>query len=138
MLAPARGDERTGVSDDPLPPRSVEQVFQRYGISHPENSNGFIRLTLPDVAENGAFVPVAMDVQLPDTRLVLLVSEKNYFPLLTVAEFESGAQPWLETRVRLAEGENRVVVFALSKHRWFYESRRVNVITGGCWAGNQG
>ena len=64
-----------------------------------------IQIIAPDVAENGASVPVEIRLQLPQVERVLLIGERNLFPLLADASFAPGLEPWFEARVKLAQGD---------------------------------
>src|SRR5256885_202521 len=40
-----------------------------------------IAITAPDIAENGAVVPVAVTSKIPNTQIISILAEKNPFPL---------------------------------------------------------
>ena len=90
-----------------------------------------LSLEAPQVAEDGAIVPIAVETDLPGvTELVLLV-EKNPNPLAARFKFHGGAIPYVSTRLKMNETCD---VIALAKtHSGLFTARRtVKVLVGGC------
>lgn len=113
--------------------RSPASVYAALGIAPPEHSDA-IEIIAPDVAENGANVPVEVQSSLNGVERILIIGERNLFPLLADASFDPGLAPWFETRVKLAETTSlRVIVQARGK--LYSNARTVRVIVGGCIAG---
>jgi sulfur-oxidizing protein SoxY len=91
-----------------------------------------ITITLPDVAEDGAVVPLTIQTDLEPVESIVVVSEKNPVPL--IARFDFGADALTDTqatRIKLAESENVIVVVA-TRDRLYSASRYVEVLIGGC------
>ena len=120
--------------------RSPESVYRALGIATPQETPDII-INVPDVAENGANVPIEVTVKLPAATRVLVIGERNIFPLLAdvallpPASTTGGrAAPWLEVKGRLAETSHvRVIVEADGK--LYTAARNVRVIVGGCLPG---
>ncbi len=110
--------------------RSLEDVVKALGGSAAKQSTD-IAFKAPDIAENGAVVPVEVESKLPNTRSIAIVVEKN--PHVLSAEFTipEGTEPFVATRVKVAETCN---VHALVKTDagFFYTSKLVKVTLGGC------
>jgi sulfur-oxidizing protein SoxY len=118
---------------DAFDARNPASVYAALGIEPPTESQDIL-LTAPDVAENGAKVPVEVHVRLPEVERVLLIGERNRFPLLADIAFTPRMEPWFEVRVKLAEtGDLRVI--AQSRGKLYTTSKPVRVIVGGCPAG---
>ena len=113
--------------------RSLESVYAALGIKAPRESKD-IKIELPDVAENGANVPVEVTVNLPNLQRVLVIAEKNLFPLIADISFTSQSDPWAEIKIKLAE-TSRVRVIVEASGRLYTASRPVRVIVGGCLPG---
>lgn len=91
-----------------------------------------IRITLPDVAEDGAVVPLTVETDLEPVRSIVVVSEKNPVPLIARFDFGDGAlTDTLATRIKLAESEN-VIVVVQTAERLYSARRYVEVLIGGC------
>jgi sulfur-oxidizing protein SoxY len=101
-------------------------------------TEGRVRLDLPEIAENGNTVPMTIEVDSPMTdasyvRDVLVVSEGN--PRGGIATFHfspaSGAAE-VNTRIRLAETQNVIVIARMNDGSLFKASKQVKVTIGGC------
>ncbi|HLO78466.1 MAG TPA: thiosulfate oxidation carrier protein SoxY [Magnetospirillum sp.] len=113
--------------------RSVESALGALEVGTPAESN-LIEIDAPDVAENGANVPVEVTVKVPGVERVLVLGERNVFPLLADLRFGPGVVPWFEVKVKLAE-TSHVRVLALANGQVYAASRQVRVIVGGCLPG---
>lgn len=113
--------------------RSVESALGALDLPATEDS-ALIDIDAPDVAENGANVPIEVTVRIPGVERVLVLGERNVFPLLADTRFGPGVVPWFELKVKLGE-TSHVRVFALADGRLYTASRKVRVIVGGCLPG---
>lgn len=113
--------------------RSPASVYSALGIEPPRDSSA-IRIVAPDVAENGASVPVEIQTDLPQVERLLLIGERNLFPLLADARFDPRLKPWFEARVKLAES-SKLRVLVLANGQLYSSSKTVRVIVGGCLPG---
>jgi len=94
-------------------------------------SSDRIALSLPAVAEDGALVPASLESLLPGTDRLVLLAEKNPFPLVVAFDFGSAVLPFVTLRVKLnASGD--VVALARAKGRYYMTRRVVRVVVGGC------
>ncbi|MGZ8198308.1 MAG: thiosulfate oxidation carrier protein SoxY, partial [Burkholderiales bacterium] len=85
----------------------------------------------PDIAENGAVVPVAITSKIPNTQSISILAEKNPFPLAATFDLANGADPYASVRLKLGQTSNvRAIVKADGK---FYTAvKEVKVTVGGC------
>jgi len=90
-----------------------------------------IVITAPDIAENGAVVPVAVTSKIPNTQSIAILAEKNPFPLAAAFDISGGVDGYVSTRVKMGQTSNvRAVVKADGK---FYTAvKEVKVTIGGC------
>ena len=109
--------------------KSLDDVLKALGSASAEKSAS-ITLNAPDIAENGAVVPVGISTTLPASQLAILV-EKN--PNVLAAQFTilEGAQAFVTPRVKMSQSSN---VYALVKAdgKWFVTSKEIKVTLGGC------
>jgi sulfur-oxidizing protein SoxY len=90
-----------------------------------------IEFKAPEIAENGAIVPIEITSRLPQTQAVYVFAEKNPFPLTASFEFLKGAEPFIATRIKMAES-SRLEVVVRSAGKYYRTSREVKVTIGGC------
>ena len=109
--------------------KSLDDVMKALGASGFEKSNA-ITLNAPDIAENGAVVPVGVVTSLKATQMAILV-EKNPSALAAQFFFPEGAQPFVTTRVKMAQSSN-VYGLVNADGKWYVASKEVKVTLGGC------
>lgn len=90
-----------------------------------------VRMEVPQLAENGAIVPVTVESLLPETRRILLFAEKNPGPLLAEFELEHGADAYVSLRLKLNES-GQVLALVESDGQWYGATAFVRVMVGGC------
>jgi sulfur-oxidizing protein SoxY len=92
-----------------------------------------IELKAPDIAENGAVVPLEITSNIPGTESITIFIDKNPFPYVGTFDVSKGAMPFIALRVKMAESSNiRAVVQAAGKT--FATAKEVKVTIGGCGA----
>lgn len=95
------------------------------------SSSPDIVLLAPDFAENGAIVQIEVESRIPDTEAIAIISDKNPTPLIANFVFSNGADPYVVTRIKMAEtSELRAIVKAGGQY--YSTSRKVEVAVGGC------
>jgi len=90
-----------------------------------------ITITAPDIAENGAIVPVAVTSKIPNTESISIIAENNPFPLAASFNISGGGEGYVSTRIKMGKTSNvRAIVKAGGK---FYTAvKEVKVTVGGC------
>jgi len=85
----------------------------------------------PDIAENGAVVPIGVESRIKGTESIALLIEKNPSPLAASFDIPAGTETNIATRVKMGETSN---VFALVKAngKYFLAKKEVKVTLGGC------
>jgi sulfur-oxidizing protein SoxY len=86
----------------------------------------------PEIAENGAVVPVEVISNIPNTVSIALMSLKNPLPLSATFEFLPGALPEIQVRMRLAETTSVKAVVKTSDGKFYTAQKDVKVTAGGC------
>ncbi len=90
-----------------------------------------ITIKAPDIAENGAVVPVSVKTSIADVNSIALLVEKNVLPLSAVFNLPEGTLADVSTRLKMGKtGDVIAVVKAGGK---LYSARKsVKVTIGGC------
>ena len=109
--------------------KSMDDVMKALGGGSPEKSDA-VTLKAPDIAENGAVVPVGITSMLKATNMAILI-EKNPYMLAGYFELPAGTEPFVTTRVKMGQTSN---VYALVKAegKWFSAAKEIKVTLGGC------
>jgi sulfur-oxidizing protein SoxY len=90
-----------------------------------------IDLNIPEIAENGAVVPVTVTSSLKDIKNISIVVEQNPVPLAIQAELMPELQPFISARLKIARSS---FVFAIAEGEKVCHSvkKKVKVTIGGC------
>jgi sulfur-oxidizing protein SoxY len=90
-----------------------------------------IVIEAPQIAENGAVVPIEIVANIPGTTSIAVLLDKNPFPLAARFDFKEGALPYVKVNVKMAETSDvRVVATAGGRH--YVATREIKVTIGGC------
>lgn len=110
--------------------KTVSDAFKALGTVAPANSADIL-LKAPDIAENGAVVPVGIESKIPGTQSIALLVEKNPSPLAAAFDIPGGTEASVSTRVKMGETSN---VYALVKAngKYFVAKKEIKVTLGGC------
>jgi sulfur-oxidizing protein SoxY len=109
---------------------SISDALSRAGAlsATPEQ----IVLTAPEVAEDGALVPVSVESLLPGTRAIYLVVDVNPDPLAARFSLPAGTDPFVATRIKMAADGTIYAVVSDAQGRIHVTSRQMKVTVGGC------
>lgn len=90
-----------------------------------------VSVVSPDIAENGAVVPVGASSKLPNTTEIYLIVEKNPTPLSCAFFIPAGTAADVQTRLKMGQSTN---VYAVVKAdgKLFSASKETKVTLGGC------
>ena len=90
-----------------------------------------VRITMVDVAEDGAIVPIEIEADLPRVARIAILAGQNPVPLLGVFEFDPALAPYLSTRIKLA-GSGDVMAVVDTGDALLAARRAVRVMLDGC------
>ncbi len=90
-----------------------------------------IQLKAPEIAENGAIVPVEITSKLPDTQTIYIFADKNPQPLVAIFEIEAGLEPFISTRIKMGES-SKVRALVKAGGKFYVATQEVKVTIGGC------
>ncbi len=110
--------------------KAVVDAIKSLGATSPAESKD-ITITAPDIAENGAVVPIAVTSRIPNTQSISIIVEKNPFPLTSTFDVANGGEGYISTRLKMGETSNvRAVVRADGKY--YTAVKEVKITIGGC------
>lgn len=91
-----------------------------------------IVIRAPDIAENGAVVPVDIASNIPNTVTLAVLVDKNPFPLTSAFDFANGAVPEMALRVKMGQTSLVEVVAKTADGKYYVAKKEVKVTVGGC------
>jgi sulfur-oxidizing protein SoxY len=111
--------------------KSMDETLKALGGGAPAQSKDIAFVATPDIAENGAVVPIGITSTLPKTESIAILIEKN--PNMLAANFDipTGTDPAISTRVKMGQTSN---VYALVKAdgKYYVAMKEIKVTLGGC------
>ena len=110
--------------------KALADVMNSLGATGAVESKDII-ITAPDIAENGAVVPVAITSKLPNTQQISIVAEKNPFPLAATFDVSGGVEGYVSARLKMGQTSD---VWAVVKAdgKYFTARKEVKITVGGC------
>ena len=110
--------------------KSAADALKNLGAPSPAPSKDIV-IEAPQIAENGAVVPIEISSNVPGTTAIAVVIEKNPFPLASRFEFKEGALPFVKLNAKMGETSD-VRVVAVAGGKQFVATREIKVTIGGC------
>ena len=111
--------------------KSIDEALKALGLAKPAESAD-ITLTAPDIAENGAVVPIAASTTLAGVKRIAFMIEKNPTTLAGVFEFTEFVDTSVSTRVKMAQTSNVLAVAIMGDGKVLFAQKEVKVTLGGC------
>lgn len=111
--------------------KSVKEALMNLHKTEAAAESGDIQLKAPDIAENGAVVPVTVATTLSNVESIDIVIEKNGRPLGAHFMLTPAAEGTVSTRVKVAES-GKVMTWVKSGGKLYTASKDVKVTIGGC------
>lgn len=110
--------------------KALAEVLKNLGAANAAESADIV-ITAPDIAENGAVVPVAVTSKIANTQQISIVAEKNPFPLAATFDVSSGGEGYVSTRIKMGQTSN---VWAVVKAdgKFYTAKKEVKITVGGC------
>jgi sulfur-oxidizing protein SoxY len=110
--------------------KSAADAMRALGM-HDATDSKDIEIRAPDIAENGAVVPIDITSNIPGTSSISVFIEKNPFPYTGTFDFAAGTVPYVHLRAKLGTSTPvRIVVAANGK--FYTAAKEVKVTIGGC------
>ncbi len=111
--------------------KSMDETTKALGGTTPAPSKDITFFQTPDIAENGAVVPVGVTSTIPKTESIAILVEKNPNMVAAMFDIPAGTEPSISTRVKMGQSSN---IYALVKAdgKYYVASKEVKVTLGGC------
>ncbi|MCW5667670.1 MAG: thiosulfate oxidation carrier protein SoxY [Piscinibacter sp.] len=111
--------------------KTMADLTKALGVAMPAESKD-VTITGPDIAENGAVVPVGAATTLPNAKRLLLLVEKNPSMLAAAFDLSDAVEPNLSTRVKMGQSSNVIAVAITADNKVFFAQKEIKVTLGGC------
>lgn len=90
-----------------------------------------VKLDAPEIAENGAVVPISVSTSLPNVTSISVLVQENPYALAASYKIPAGTTPAVSNRLKMAKTSN-VVAIVESDGKLYSATKEVKVTVGGC------
>lgn len=111
--------------------KTMAELAKLLGGSAPAESKD-VTITGPDIAENGAVVPVGVSTALPGVKKLLVLVEKNPSVLSAMFDVSDAVDASFSTRVKMGQSSNVYAVAMMGDGKVLFAQKEVKVTLGGC------
>ncbi len=111
--------------------KTVADVVKALGAGAPEESKD-VSLTAPDIAENGAVVPIGAATTLANVKKILILVEKNPNTLVASFDVSDAVEANFLTRAKLGQSSDVYAVAITNDGKALFAKKEVKVTLGGC------
>ena len=111
--------------------KSVDDALKGLFGSTQLEGNDKIAIKLPEIAENGAVVPVSVEVAMDGVESISILAEKNATPLTSSYTLGANTDPFVSTRIKLGKTTS-VIAVVKAGGKLYSGGKEVKVTIGGC------
>jgi sulfur-oxidizing protein SoxY len=110
--------------------KNMDEALSAMGVIVPDNSE-LIKLSVPEIAENGAVVPLTVVSTLTNVQQISIFVDKN--PNVLAANFfiPQGTEGMVTTRVKMGQTAS-IIALVKADGKFYRAAREVKVTAGGC------
>jgi len=129
LLAPGRAV--AAYLSDAFEASDVSGALKAAAGSDTHTPSGDIKLKAPDIAENGAVVPITVSSTLPNVDSITIIAKNNPSPMTSTYMLQNGAEAYVSTRIKLGKTSD-IIAVVRSDGQLFSATKEVKVTIGGC------
>ncbi len=111
--------------------KTPADAVKALGAAAPVESKD-VTIGAPDIAENGAVVPLSASTTLPGVKRLLLLVEKNPNALVAILNVNEAVEPSFSTRAKMGQSSDVYAVALTADGKAFFAKKEVKVTLGGC------
>ena len=111
--------------------KNMADLMKALGTSAPAESKD-VTITGPDIAENGAVVPIGASTTLPGVKQLLLLVEKNPSTLVAMFNVTDSIDATIATRAKMGQSSDVFAVAIMADGRALFAKKEIKVTLGGC------
>ena len=131
MLPSLARAQAAGYNTAAFDAKSIPDLMKALGAGTPAESKD-VTVTGPDIAENGAVVPVGASTALPGVKRLLLLVEKNPSVMTAMFDVTDAVEPNILTRVKMGQSSNVYAVAMMGDGKVLFAQKEIKVTLGGC------
>lgn len=106
---------------------AMSELFQ----TNEAADSGAIVIRAPDIAENGAVVPITIETDMARVQSITIIAEGNPAPLSAKFDLGPNVRPYVSTRIKMGQTSN-IIAVVQADGRVYSARKEVKVTVGGC------
>ena len=111
--------------------KSVDDALTALLGTATHEASDAIQIKAPDIAENGAVVPVTVETSLEGVKSIAIIASGNATPLVASFDLGETAVPFVSTRIKMGKTAD-VVAVVQTGDKLLSNAKNVKVTIGGC------
>ena len=111
--------------------KSVDDALSKLLGASEQTDSADILIKAPDIAENGAVVPVQVTANIKNVESITIIAENNQSPLVASFKFADNGAGFVSTRIKMGKTSN-VIAVVKADGKLFSAKKEVKVTIGGC------
>lgn len=111
--------------------KNVADAVKAFGGGAPAESKD-VTITGPDIAENGAVVPIGAATTLVGVKHMLILVEKNPSALVAKFDVTDAVEANFSTRAKMGQSSDVYAVVITNDGKALFAKKEVKVTLGGC------
>ena len=109
--------------------RAADAIKSLYGRT--AEASDKVKLDAPEIAENGAVVPISVSTTLTEVTSIAFLTSENPNALAAVYRIPPGTMPSVANRLKMAKTSD-VIVIVEAGGKLYSATKEVKVTVGGC------
>ena len=131
MLPSLASAQAAGYNAAAFDAKTIADLMKALGAGAPVESKD-VTVTGPDIAENGAVVPVGAATALPGVKRMLLLVEKNPSVMTAMFDMTDAVDSNFSTRVKMGQSSDVYAVAMMNDGKVLFAKKEIKVTLGGC------
>lgn len=111
--------------------KSIAETLKALGAEAPTDAGDKVNIVSPEIAENGAVVPVSVESTLPGVSMVAVLVEKNPAALAGMYKLTPEAGGFVRLNVKMGQSSD-VYALVKSDNKFYIAKKEIKVTLGGC------
>lgn len=111
--------------------RDVEGALNGSLGSSSHTPSDSVKIKAPDIAENGAVVPITVSADMDNVTGISIIADANPGPLTSTYSLTPVSEPYVSTRIKMAKTGN-VIGVVKADGKLYSATKEVKVTIGGC------
>lgn len=112
--------------------KTLPEVLKAYGSAAAPAESKDVVVTGPEIAENGAVVPIGVSTTLSGVKHLLLLVEKNPNALVAMFNVSDAVEPNYLTRAKMGQSSDVFAVAIMNDGKALFAKKEIKVTLGGC------